>query len=68
MFSAKYPELAKSVVPDEVDMFVKNSHHLRVLRGKQLGVLDRDMEALSKTYCLILEPRAYVPSQPARSR
>ena len=46
LFAAKHPDLAQSVSPDEVETFVKNSHHLRVLRGKQLGAFDKDPEAI----------------------
>ncbi|OJT14239.1 NEDD8-activating enzyme E1 regulatory subunit [Trametes pubescens] len=46
LFEAKHPEAAASVDPEEVDSFVKNSHHLRVLRGKRWGTFDADREAL----------------------
>lgn len=46
LFTEKHPEVAKSANPEEVDTFVKNSHHLRVLRGKRWGAFDADREAL----------------------
>ena len=49
IFTAKHPEVAATVNPDEVDSFVKNSHHLRVLRGKQLAAFDKDQETIGKT-------------------
>ena len=48
ILAAKYPEVAKSANPDEVDTFVKNAHHLRVLRGKQLGAFDKDRDAVGE--------------------
>ena len=48
LFAKKHPELAQTANPEEVDTFVKNSHHLRVLRGKQWGAFDQDREALGK--------------------
>lgn len=50
ILAAKHPDVAKSANPDEVDTFVKNAHHLRVLRGKQLGAFDQDREAIGQ-YC-----------------
>ncbi|RDX42032.1 hypothetical protein OH76DRAFT_1392460 [Lentinus brumalis] len=55
LFAAKHPEIAKSANPEEVDSFVKNAHHLRVLRGKQLGAFDKDREALVTS--LSVQPR-----------
>ncbi|EJF61494.1 hypothetical protein DICSQDRAFT_136405 [Dichomitus squalens LYAD-421 SS1] len=55
IFAAKYPEIAKTTNPDEVDSFVKNAHHIRVLRGKQWGALDRDREAIVNS--LTSQPR-----------
>ena len=48
ILAAKYPEVAKSANPDEVDTFVKNAHHLRVLRGKQLGAFDKARDAVGE--------------------
>ena len=48
ILAAKYPEVAKAANPDEVDTFVKNAHHLRVLRGKQLGAFDKDRDAVGE--------------------
>ncbi|KAI0368507.1 hypothetical protein BV20DRAFT_969136 [Pilatotrama ljubarskyi] len=55
LFAKKYPELAKTANPEEVDTFVKNSHHLRVQRGKQWGAFDRDREAIVNS--LMMAPR-----------
>ncbi|KAI0710486.1 hypothetical protein C8Q76DRAFT_737619 [Earliella scabrosa] len=55
ILAAKYPEVAKSANPDEVDTFVKNAHHLRVLRGKQLGAFDKDRDAVVNS--LSMQPR-----------
>ena len=41
-----FPEIAPAVSDEEIDTFVKNAHHVRVLRGKQWGTLDKDREAL----------------------
>ena len=43
---------------DFVDLFVKNSHAIRLLRGKQWSKLDADPQALGKvTFDTILFPR-----------
>ncbi|CDO73930.1 hypothetical protein BN946_scf185016.g87 [Trametes cinnabarina] len=55
LFKAKHPELATSADPEEVDTFVKNAHHLRVLRGKQWGTLDQDRAAVANS--LTMAPR-----------
>ncbi|KAJ2972970.1 hypothetical protein NUW54_g12159 [Trametes sanguinea] len=55
LFKAKHPQLADSANPEEVDTFVKNSHHLRVLRGKQWGAFDKDREAIANS--LMMAPR-----------
>ncbi|RPD52724.1 hypothetical protein L226DRAFT_480353 [Lentinus tigrinus ALCF2SS1-7] len=55
IFAAKHPEIAKTANPDEVDTFVKNAHHLRVLRGKQLGAFDKDRDAIVNS--LSMQPR-----------
>ncbi|KAI0713985.1 hypothetical protein C8Q76DRAFT_733003 [Earliella scabrosa] len=55
ILAAKYREVAKSANPDEVDTFVKNAHHLRVLRGKQLGAYDKDRDAVVSS--LSMQPR-----------
>ncbi|OSD07684.1 hypothetical protein PYCCODRAFT_1380781 [Trametes coccinea BRFM310] len=55
LFKAKHPQLADSANPEEVDTFVKNSHHLRVLRGKQWGAFDKDREAVANS--LMMAPR-----------
>ncbi|KAI0635437.1 hypothetical protein C8Q77DRAFT_1054313 [Trametes polyzona] len=55
ILKAKHPEVVKSANPDEVDTFVKNAHHLRVLRGKQWGALDTDREAIANS--LSIAPR-----------
>ena len=39
---------------DEVESFVKNSHHLRVLRGKPLGAFDRDQEAIGEAVPVVV--------------
>lgn len=49
LFEAKHPEAAAGADPEEVDSFVKNSHHLRVLRGKRWGAFDADREALGRS-------------------
>ncbi|KAH9916765.1 uncharacterized protein BXZ73DRAFT_53641 [Epithele typhae] len=54
-FVSKHPKAAQMVNPDEVDTFVKNAHHLRVLRGKQLGAFDKDREAIANS--LMMAPR-----------
>ncbi|KAI8973167.1 hypothetical protein BD414DRAFT_499348 [Trametes punicea] len=46
LFAKRHPEAAKTANVEEVETFVKNSHHLRVLRGKQWGAFDKDREAL----------------------
>ncbi|KAH9855531.1 hypothetical protein C2E23DRAFT_723950 [Lenzites betulinus] len=46
LFKAKHPEAAETANPEEVDTFVKNSHHLRVLRGKRWGTFDTDRESV----------------------
>ncbi|KAI0700659.1 hypothetical protein C8T65DRAFT_657406 [Cerioporus squamosus] len=55
LFAAKHPEIAKAANPEEVDTFVRNAHHLRVLRGKQFGAFDKDREALVTS--LSVQPR-----------
>ncbi|KAH9896552.1 hypothetical protein C8Q73DRAFT_788897 [Cubamyces lactineus] len=52
LFANKHPELAQTANPEEVDTFVKNSHHLRVLRGKQWGAFDQDREALANAFMM----------------
>lgn len=52
LFSAKHPEIARSVNPEEVESFVKNAHHIRVLRGKQWGAMDQDREAIGTGYSI----------------
>ncbi|KAI0666364.1 hypothetical protein C8Q78DRAFT_1059113 [Trametes maxima] len=49
LFKKKHPQVAEAADPEEVDSFVKNSHHLRVLRGKPLGAFDKDHEALASS-------------------
>lgn len=44
-----YPDLAKKISEDELDTFLKNAHHLRVLRGKQWGAWDKEPEALGRS-------------------
>ncbi|KAI1787211.1 hypothetical protein LXA43DRAFT_975390 [Ganoderma leucocontextum] len=46
LFTVKNPKFAKTTNLEEVESFVKNAHHIRVLRGKQWGALDRDREAI----------------------
>ncbi|KAI0746401.1 hypothetical protein C8Q80DRAFT_1174962 [Daedaleopsis nitida] len=55
ILAEKFPEMAKAANQDEVDSFVKNAHHLRVLRGKQLGAFDTDHEAIATS--LSVQPR-----------
>ncbi|KAM5543775.1 hypothetical protein V8D89_002392 [Ganoderma adspersum] len=55
LFAAKHPEIARSVNPEEVESFVKNAHHIRVLRGKQWGAMDQDREAIANS--LTIQPR-----------
>ncbi|KAI0759401.1 hypothetical protein BD413DRAFT_274780 [Trametes elegans] len=55
LFKQKHPQLAETADPEEVDTFVKNSHHLRVLRGKQFGAFDKDREAIANS--LAVAPR-----------
>ncbi|KAI0654973.1 hypothetical protein C8Q70DRAFT_1022833 [Cubamyces menziesii] len=55
LFAKKHPELAQTANPEEVDTFVKNSHHLRVLRGKQWGAFDQNREALADA--LMMSPK-----------
>ncbi|PIL27214.1 hypothetical protein GSI_10358 [Ganoderma sinense ZZ0214-1] len=47
LFAVKHPEIARTSNPEEVDSFVKNAHHIRVLRGKQWGAVDQDREAIA---------------------
>ncbi|KAL1939295.1 hypothetical protein VTO73DRAFT_10098 [Trametes versicolor] len=55
LFEASHPDAAAGADPEEVDSFVKNSHHLRVLRGKRWGAFDADREALGNA--LVSTPR-----------
>ncbi|KAI0827220.1 hypothetical protein BC628DRAFT_1318861 [Trametes gibbosa] len=55
LFKEKHPEVAENADPEEVDTFVKNSHHLRVLRGKQWGSFDTDRESVVSS--LSIAPR-----------
>ena len=32
--------------PDEIDSFVKNAHHIKLLRGRRYGVFDESKEEL----------------------
>ncbi|OBZ77300.1 NEDD8-activating enzyme E1 regulatory subunit [Grifola frondosa] len=41
-----YPELAQKIDPDEVDTFVKNSHHVRVLRGRPWRAWDKERDVV----------------------
>lgn len=41
-----FPEIAQAVSDEEIDTFVKNAHHIRVLRGRRWGEWDADKEAL----------------------
>ena len=41
-----FPEIAPAVSDEEIDTFVKNAHHIRVLRGRRWGAWDADKEAL----------------------
>ena len=59
IFEKKYPDVAKSANPEEEESFVKNAHHLRVLRGKQLGAFDKDREALGAFPSITAGLRSY---------
>ncbi|KAI0325555.1 hypothetical protein GY45DRAFT_1438278 [Cubamyces sp. BRFM 1775] len=52
LFAKEHPEFAQTANPEEVDTFVKNSHHLRVLRGKRWGAFDQDREALANSFVM----------------
>ena len=45
---------AMEVDQEEVDTFVKNAHHLRVLRGKPLGAFDKDRGAIGETSLAVM--------------
>lgn len=40
------PEVAAALPADELDMFVRNAHHVRVLRGRRWGSWDEDQASL----------------------
>ena len=46
MLREGFPEIAPAVSDEEIDTFVKNAHHIRVLRGRRWGEWDADKEAL----------------------
>ncbi|KAH9949739.1 hypothetical protein B0H21DRAFT_88179 [Amylocystis lapponica] len=41
------PDVAAVLPADELDTFVRNAHHVRVLRGRRWGALDEDGAALA---------------------
>ncbi|KAH9912229.1 uncharacterized protein B0H18DRAFT_1055149 [Fomitopsis serialis] len=44
-----FPALAPAIDDEDVDTFVKNAHHVRVLRGRRWGEWDADKEALASS-------------------
>ncbi|GBE84542.1 hypothetical protein SCP_0605210 [Sparassis crispa] len=43
----KFPEIAPDVDSEELDTFVKNAHHIRVLRGRRWGTWDEERKFTS---------------------
>ncbi|KAH9829038.1 uncharacterized protein C8Q71DRAFT_912070 [Rhodofomes roseus] len=50
-----FPDLAPTISDEEIDTFVKNAHHVRVLRGRRWSEWDADKEALASS--LTISPR-----------
>ncbi|KZT64805.1 hypothetical protein DAEQUDRAFT_717458 [Daedalea quercina L-15889] len=44
-----FPALAPTIDGEEIDTFVKNAHHVRVLRGQRWSEWDADKEALASS-------------------
>lgn len=55
MLVAGFPDIAPAISDEDIDTFVKNAHHIRVLRGCRWGEWDTDKEALGAP-CLSCAP------------
>ncbi|KAI0732589.1 hypothetical protein C8Q72DRAFT_817796 [Fomitopsis betulina] len=49
MLVAGFPDIAPAISDEDIDTFVKNAHHIRVLRGCRWGEWDTDKEALASS-------------------
>lgn len=49
LLAEECPDVAPHVDPEELDTFVKNAHHVRVLRGRRWGAWAADREAVASS-------------------